>query len=388
MNRFINTIKREISKIKFNKFLMVMLFIAPIVFSIVVIWTFSAGIPKNLPIAVLDLDNSDITRTITRAIDSTPSAKVRYKVENYNQGYDLIKEGKVYAIIVYPKDFKKDLNRNNTPQIVYYYNNQMILIGSIITKDIQSAVMTLTKSVDAQIRMKKGLAKDPTLSKINLIRVDEKIKSNPYLNYSYFLSYAAVAHVFQIFAVLLAVWTLGIEFKEGTTKEWLKEADNSIISAVFGKLSVYFIVLFIQMFIVYGGYVIIYGAPFEGNILFTIFSSGIFLLAYQLMGLAFVAVLSNLRFAMSVGAFYTSLGFSLAGMTFPNMGMPLFARFYSSLLPVRPYVNLLIDQTMKGFMLKYDLIYLFWIMAIGLLGTMFVPLLKKHANNEDLWYQI
>ena len=220
------------------------------------------------------------------------------------------------------------------------------------------------------------------------IRVDEKIKSNPYLNYSYFLSYAAVAHVFQIFAVLLAVWTLGIEFKEGTTKEWLKEADNSIISAAFGKLSVYLIVLLIQMFIIYGGYVIIYGAPFEGNILFTIFSSGIFLLAYQLMGLAFVAVLSNLRFAMSVGAFYTSLGFSLAGMTFPNMGMPLFARFYSSLLPVRPYVNLLIDQAMKGFMLKYDLIYLFWIMAIGLLGTMFVPLLKKHANNEDLWYQI
>ena len=388
MNRFINTIKREISKIKSNKFLMVMLFIAPIVFSIVVIWTFSAGIPKNLPIAVLDLDNSDITRTITRAIDSTPSAKVRYKVENYNQGYDLIKEGKVYAIIVYPKDFKKDLNRNNTPKIVYYYNNQMILIGSIITKDIQSTVMTLTKSVDAQIRMKKGLAKDPTLSKINLIRVDEKIKSNPYLNYSYFLSYAAVAHVFQIFAVLLAVWTLGIEFKEGTTKEWLKEADNSIISAAFGKLSVYLIVLLIQMFIVYGGYVIIYGAPFEGNILFTIFSSGIFLLAYQLMGLAFVAVLSNLRFAMSVGAFYTSLGFSLAGMTFPNMGMPLFTRFYSSLLPVRPYVNLLIDQAMKGFMLKYDLIYLFWIMAIGLLGTMLVPLLKKHANNEDLWYQI
>ena len=388
MNRFINTIKREISKIKSNKFLMVMLFIAPIVFSIIVIWTFSAGIPKNLPIAVLDLDNSDITRTITRAIDSTPSAKVRYKVENYNQGYDLIKEGKVYAIIVYPKDFKKDLNRNNTPKIVYYYNNQMILIGSIITKDIQSTVMTLTKSVDAQIRMKKGLAKDPTLSKINLIRVDEKIKSNPYLNYSYFLSYAAVAHVFQIFAVLLAVWTLGIEFKEGTTKEWLKEADNSIISAAFGKLSVYLIVLLIQMFIVYGGYVIIYGAPFEGNILFTIFSSGIFLLAYQLMGLAFVAVLSNLRFAMSVGAFYTSLGFSLAGMTFPNMGMPLFTRFYSSLLPVRPYVNLLIDQAMKGFMLKYDLIYLFWIMAIGLLGTMFVPLLKKHANNEDLWYQI
>ena len=388
MRGFLETAKREISKIKSNKFITVVLFIAPLFFSLIVCLTFSAGILTDMPIAILNSDNSDITRKITRAIDATPSVKVQYKVQNYNEGYDLIKTMKAYALIVFPNNFKKDLNRGKRPKIVCYYNNQTILIGGVISKDIQSAVLTLTKSIDAQMRMKKGLSKDVVLSKINLIKVDEHIKSNPYLNYSYFLTYAAVAHVFQIFAVLLSVWAIGIEFKDGTTKEWLKKADNSILNAILGKLSIYFIVLLVQMFIIYGGYVIIYGAPFEGNILFTLLSSGAFLFAYQLMGLAFVALLSNLRFAMSVGAFYTSLGFSLAGMTYPDMAMPLFVRVYNSLLPVKPYVNLLIDQAMKGLNFKYDMGYLFWIIAIGLIGFSTIFLLKKNVYKEDLWYQI
>lgn len=388
MNGFVSTIKREIFRIKANTFISVMLFIAPLFFSFVVWFTFSAGTLSDMPIAVLDLDNSDITRSITRAIDSTQSVKVKYKVQNYNEGYDLIKSGKAYALVVYPDGFKKDLNRSKKPKIVYYYNNQTILIGGVITKDVQTAVVTLTKSIDAQIRMKKGMSKDAVLSKINLIKVDEHIKSNPYLNYSYFLTYAAVAHVFQVFAVLFAVWAIGSEFKNGTTKEWIKEANNSIICAVFGKLAVYLGVLLCQMIIIYGCYVLLYGAPFEGDVIFTIFSTIIYILAYQMMGMAFVAILANLRFAMSVGAFYTSLGFSLAGMTYPDMAMPLFVRIYSSLLPVKPYVNLLVDQAMKGFDYKYDLMYLLWMIVIALFGFNFISVLKKNVYNEELWYQI
>lgn len=388
MSGFLSTIKRELSRIKANTFITVILFIAPLFFSFVVWFTFSSGTLTNMPIAVLDLDNSDITRNITRAIGATQSVQVKYKVQNYNEGYDLIKSGKAYALIVYPDNFKKDLNRSKRPKIVYYYNNQTILIGGVITKDIQTAIVNATKSIDAQIRMKKGVAKDAVLSKINLIKVDEHIKSNPYLNYSYFLTYAAIAHIFQVFAVLLAIWATGSEFKEGTTKEWMKTANNSIIIAVLGKLALYLTILLLQMIIIYGSYVLLYGAPFEGNIFFTILSAIVYIFAYQMMGMAFVAILSNLRFAMSVGAFYTSLGFSLAGMTYPNMAMPLFVKIYSSILPVKPYVNLIIDQALKGFNFRYDLIYLFWIILIALFGFSFIFILKKNVYNEDLWYQI
>ena len=388
MNGFWETAKREILRIKSSKFMFIVIFVLPIFFSFVIWWTFSAGTVKDLPIAVLDLDNSDISRGISRAIDSTPSASIKYKVESYNQGYNLIKSGQAYALIVFPQNFKKDLNKNNQPKIVFYYNNQTILIGGILSKDIQSAVITSMKAVDAQIRMKKGLSKDAVMQKINLIRVDERVKSNPYMNYAYFLAYAAIAHIFQIFAVLFSVWTLGIEFKDGTTKEWLKTAKNSIFNAVFGKLCVYLIIFSVQMLLTYICYIILYGAPFHGNIIFCIFSTTLFILAYQLIGMMFVAITSNLRLSMSCGAFYTAMGLTFAGMTFPAMSMPDIGKFYSIFLPIRPYVTLFIDQAMKGFHIQYDLIYIYWITATGLLGLSSIGLLKKHAHDEDLWYQI
>lgn len=388
MNGFWSVIKREIRKLVNNKFMFIITFLAPIIFSVIMIGVFISGTATDLPIAVLDEDNTDISRNLVRAINSTPAIKVKYKVSNLKEGEDLMKEIKSYALVYIPHDFKSDLNIGRHPKIVCYYNNQMILIGGVVSKDIQSAILNYIAGVDTQIQMKKGLAKKAVSSKINLIRIDEKVHSNPYLNYSYFLSYAAIAHCFQVFITFLAIWSIGIEFKKGTTKIWLKTANNSIINAVFGKLSVYFLVFLIYLLIIYYLYVVLCTAPFKGHILFSILGGSAFIFAYQMMGVLFVAILSNLRFALSVGAFYTALGFSLAGMTFPSIAMPSFAQIYSSLLPVKPFVALIIDQALRGFNPIYDIKYLIWMLAISIIGLISLPLLKKHAFNEDLWYQI
>lgn len=388
MKSFYRILKKEYKKVINNKFILFILLLAPLIFSAVVIWTFSKGVATDLPVAVVDNDNSDLSREISRMIDATSGCAVKYKIADIEQGHNLIKKGSVYALIVIPRDFKKDLNRSQKPQIVYYYNNQAILIGGVITKDVQSAVLTVMSGVNAQIQMKKGLPKDVVLSKINLIRVDEHIKANPYLNYSYFLTYAALAHVFQVFITFLAIWSVGIEFKEGTIRKSLKLADDSIIVLAFAKMTFYAVIFLIQMLIVYGYYILVYGAPFDGNLLFCLLSTIAFIFSYESMGIAFVSVLSNLRFALSAGAFYTSLGFTMAGMTFPAIAMPSFGQMYSALLPVRPFVNLLVDQSMKGLDVVYDIKYLFWILLIFLLGISLLPLLKKHAKDESLWYQI
>lgn len=361
MKILLNIIKREVNEIKKSKFIQIILFIAPLFFSFCGWLTYSSGTLTNLPIAVYDKDNSNITREITRAINSMQSVSVKYKVSNYYDGFNLIKSGKAYAFIVYPQNFKKDLFEKKRPKIVYYYNNQAILTGGIITKDIQNAVIASAKSIDAKIRMKNGLAKNYVLNTIKPIKIDEHIKSNPYLNYSYFLFYAITAHIFQVFATLLSIWSIGTEFKYGTTKEWIKLSENSVIKAVFGKLFIYLSVLSLEMIIVYVCYVLLYGGIFEGSIIFTVFSSIVFIFAYQMMGMAFVAILSNLRFAMSAGAFYTSLGFSFSGITFPDMSMPIFARIYAFILPVKHYVNLIIDQALKGVDIKVDFANLFFI---------------------------
>lgn len=388
MNGFAGVFRRELKSFVKNRYIFITAILAPLIFSFILILVFFSRIASDLPIAVLDADNSNVSRTIVRAIDSTPSVKVKYKVSNINEGQKLIKEFKAYALIYIPQNFSGDLNMSERPKIVYYYNNQTILIGGVISKDIQSAVLNCMTGSDAKIRMKRGLSKEAALSKINLIRVDERVKSNPYLNYSYFLSYATIAHCFQVLITFMAIWAAGSEFRKGTTKIWLKVAGGSVINAVMGKLAVYFILYFMLLTLVYLLYIIFFEAPFRGNVLFTLLGEAAFIFAYQMMGILFVAVLSNLRFALSAGAFYTSLGFSLAGMTFPSIAMPAFARFYSALIPVRPFVNLMVDQAVRGFNFIYDIKYLVWLFALSLAGLLSLPLLKKHAKDEGLWYQI
>lgn len=370
MKGFINVFKREFNIIRHKPFILFITLVYPLFFTLIIIWTFISGTAINLPTAVLDENNSDVSRALIRTVNSTRTVNIKYKLSNTKEGYDLIRNGKIYALLVIPRDFKSDLNMSKQPKIVCYYNNQMILTGGLISKDIQAAIS--------------GLAK----SNINLISIDERVKSNPYLNYSYFLTYAGIAHVFQVFAVLLSVWSIGIEFRQGSTKEWPHTADNSIVSAVFGKLSLYFLILTILITCSYIFYVVFCTAPFEGSIFYTFIGACAFIFAYQMMGLLFIALLANLRFAFSLGSVYVSLGFTFAGMTYPAFAMPLAARIYSSFLPVRPFVNLIVNQALRDIPVIYDIKYLVWILTISLLGVSSLPLLKKKVLNEELWYQI
>lgn len=385
---FLNVLKREVDRIIKRPAILVAMFVIPLVVCFVLGETFKEGSPKNLPIAVLDLDNSSASRQISRMIDATPTCAVKYKVATLEEGKKLIVGGQTYALVVIPRDFTRDVYRGTHPQLVYYYNNQMILIGGIITKDITMAVQTAMAGVNVGLQMRKGIPKEIAVSRVNIIRVDEHLRSNPYLNYSYFLCLASFVNTFQILICFTAILALGSEFKEGTTKEWMEMAGGSILTAVFAKLTPYIISFMGIITLTYLIYFIGYGAPFEGNIWFLIFGTLVFILAYQLVGVMFVSLTSNLRLSLSSGAFYTSLGFTFAGMTYPNIGMSGFAKFYSSLLPIRPYVALLVDQTLRGFAPRYDLGYVVWMAAIAILGIVSLPLLKKHAQDESQWYKL
>lgn len=388
MDAFFNVAKREIEKISKKPLILIVMFAVPVIACFILASTFVAGSPKNLPIAVINQDNTKITRKIVRVIDATPTCEVKYKIDSLEEGRQLIAGGQIYAVLVIPRNFTRDMFRGTHPQIVYYYNNQMILIGGIITKDINTAIQTVMGAADVLVQMKKGQAKDAVFRHVNPIRVDEHILANPYLNYSYFLVYATFIHTFQVIIAFLAIWAIGIEFREGTTKEWMEVSKNSILTGVFGKMAVYAICFLFIIAFIYLTYIMAYGAPFEGNIPFLIFATLMFIFAYQMIGIMFVAITSNLRLSFSCGAFFTSLGFTFAGMTYPAMAMPAFGRFYSALLPLRPYVALVVDQIMRGFPPIYDMIYIWWMFGLGLLGVITLPLLKKHALDEKLWYKI
>lgn len=381
---FSSIFRREIRRINSRRLLWAIMVFVPVFLSFLVCMTFIEGSPKNLPVAVYDADGSKLSRQAVRMVDFTASAEVKYRVLSLEEGKNLIKTGDAYAFLVIDKDFQRDIYRTKTPKIVCYYNNQFILTGGIITKDITTALQTLNSGVSIKTLAKKGKGE---FARTGLIGVDEHILSNPTLNYSYFLALATFPHILQILITFLAIWAIGSEFKARSTGQWLDCAGGSIVTAVFGKLMPYFLIFNGVALIIFTSFFTFYGAPFNGNFWLLAFATMLFTAAYQAMGLAFVAVTGNLRLSLSSGAFYTALGFSFAGVTFPYIAMPAFAKFYSSLLPLTYYAAILLDETLRAIPVKYTVHLLLPLFGFCVLGLLFLPRLKKIALDEKYWGQ-
>lgn len=383
---YTEVVKREFKRICTRPLSWIVSFVVPVFMCILICLIFGKGSPVDLPIAVYNADNSELSRLFVRNLKSLPSCNVKYRVNSLKEGQDLLTEGKIYGFVVIPKDFQKDIYKLKQPTLMYYYNNQRILIGGIITKDISAMLQSMVVGIDAKIRNKKGLPIDIAISQANPIAVIDNINANPYFNYLYFLALIAFGHTLQINMVMMSVYSIGTEFKDGTTKDWLEKANNSIVIGVLGKWTPYFIMFLAVFFLLYIVYFVGYGVPFYGNILAAIIATLCFMFACFFVGVLFISINGNLRYCLSSTAFYVAMGFAFAGVTFPTMSMPLLARIYGFLMPVSYWIRIMINQTFRKIPILYDIKYFVGLVILTIIGAITLIRLKKLAFDEKRWY--
>ena len=384
---YFEVVKREIERIFARPLGWVVSLVIPLSMCLLMCLVFAKGTPVDLPIGVYNADHSELSRVFVRNLNTLQSCKVKYQVTSFKEGQDLLTEGKIYGFIAIPKNFQRDIYRLKQPQLMYYYNNQRILIGGIITKDVSAMLQSMVVGLDAKIRNKKGMPMEMAIAQANPIAIVDHINSNPYFNYLYFLALIAFGHILQINMVMISVYAIGTEFKYGTTKEWLNVADNSILMAVLGKWTPYMLIflstLAILTFVYYG----LFGVPFSGNVLMAVVSSIIFMISCFAVGIIFISINGNFRYCLSNSAFYVAMGFAFAGVTFPAMSMPLFAKIYGSIMPLFYWIQIMLDQTFRNFPVVYDLKHLLGMIILAMLGFLALFRLKKLALDEKRWYQ-
>ncbi len=384
MNTLFTIIKREIERMTKSKLLLVVMILLPLFFCWVSCETFSKGYSRNLPIGVIDNDSSALSRKLTRMLEACPALSVEYRPLSLAEGKDLILRNKAYAIIVIPEDFEKDIYSQKQPELVSYYNNQYMLLGSMVSKDITTAVSTLSTQLTVGAKMKtQNISQKQAMVETMPVQVVDYVKGNPYLNYAYFLAASAFIQIFHIIACFVTIWAFGSEYKEGTAKEWLEKANNSTFLAIIGKLLPYFLIFMFLLIISFTIMVVFYSLPVKGSFLFLIFATAVFLLAYQAVGIAFVEILGNMRFALSSGAFYTSLGFTFAGLTFPATSMPFLIHLYTWLIPLKSYLKIFYDQTLKDISWTYDLSALFAMAAMIIPSIVLAFRFSKMADDPN-----
>ena len=148
---------------------------------------FHNGMPRDMSVAVLDRDNTPLSRQLTRMIDATPSARIAYHITDMIEGERMMKEGKIDAIVYIPDGLEKDIYSATQCDVVAYINDLNLVKNGMLTKDIQTAVTTFSSGIQIQFLMKKGLSEKQAYDQMMPVYYEKHVLFNPYVNYTYYL---------------------------------------------------------------------------------------------------------------------------------------------------------------------------------------------------------
>lgn len=338
---------------------------------------FKDGLPTKMPIAIVDLDQTATSRKMARSIDVTPMSKVVEFLQSETEAMSELRAGNIYGFVVFPKNFEADILTSKQPIVGYYYHNAFLTAGGLIQSNLATVLRSLSGGINIKKREAMGQSKDYISSQVQPIQRNTHQLFNPTITYSVYLSTIVMPIMLQIFILLMTVYSIGIEIKEKTSREWLRLSNKSVVIALIGKLLPYtvsfFIVMMFQNFILYR----VMQMPMHTNLGWLMLGSFMFVLAYQAVGILFIGVLPLMRHALNLAAFFSILALSLTGFSFPTDSMPPVIQYWSNLLPARHYMHIFQSQILTGFELKYSLPSYLYLLIFVLLPLIILSRLKS-----------
>ena len=377
--------RREMHRLTHQPMYFVLMIVLPVVPFAFFALLFNQGAIRNIPIAVLDEDNTTLSRKVAQMIDDTPTALVARDIQSMAEGERLIREGKIMAVVQIPAFFEKNILSNSQTHLESYVSGTNITVNGLLSKDIQTAVTTFTGGIQLQVLMKQGLTQRQAMAQLMPVRFDRHVLFNPHINYGYYLSPSFMPMMLMIFVVMVTVFSIGTELKHSTSREWMAAGNDSVGAALLGKVlpitAVMFLISLVMLLINFK----IVGTPLNGSLTVILVGTLLFILSYQSISVLIVSLLANLRLSLSIGGGYSVLAFTFSGLTFPIMAMWEPMQWVSKIFPFTFYTDIFVDQMLRGTPWVYSLPDLGYMMLFVVLPLLCLPRLKRVCTEEKFW---
>lgn len=294
------------------------------------------GLPHDLPIGVVDLDNSSLSRNFARQLDATQLGKV-LKYDSFAEAREDMQSGKITAVCVIPAGMYADVQASRRPTFTYYLNGLYFVGGALSYKNILTMINLADGAVQREVLRAKGVNEDAIMGRIQPVNVDVHQIGNQYTNYGYYLTNIFLPGVLALTVVIILIYSLGAELKYGTSRHLLSTAGGSMYNALFGKLVVY-----TTLFSVIGLILILLmydwmHFPINGSIWNMFLAIVLLVLASESVAIFIIGLLPIPRLALSIGALYSVLAFSMSGFTLPVETMPPYIQGLAEAFPLRHY---------------------------------------------------
>ena len=357
-----------------------------VVFPLMVMFFFTSmleeGQPMELPVAVVDLDNTSTTRNLIRRLDGFQTTRVVARYPSVAEARSAIQNNEIYGFLYIPKGTTDNLLASRQPTISFYYSMTTLVSGSLVYRDMKT-IATLGSAGVGQATMRaRGFTDKQIMSLLQPIKIDLHQIGNSTTDYNTYLSTVMVPGIFMLFIFLLTTYAIGTELKFDHSKELVEMGGGRIWISLTGKLLPHTLV-WLTLTFCYSWYVFgVWGFPHPGGVFKIILLNVMMVLSAQGFGIFAFGLLPSLRMSMSISSLWAVLSISMAGSAFPLMAMDGPLQSLSWLFPLRHYFMFYQICVFNG----YPILDAWWHIA-ALLAFMLLPIIvAPKIKNAMLTY--
>ena len=328
------------------------------------------GLPVDLPVGIVDEDNTSVTRQVVRNLDAFQQTKITEHFPNFAEAREAMQDGKIYAFFYIPRGTTELALSSKQPKISFYTNAAYLIPASLEYRDMKMMSEYASGAIMRATLYAKGYTEQQAMAILQPIKMEMHAIHNPRLNYSVYLCNILLPGMLMLLIFQVTIFSIFTELKEDTSKEWLALADNDIHKALIGKLLPQTII-WIMMAMLY--LVLLYGFwrfPLYSGIWPMALAAFLLVIVSQAFGVFLCGAVPSMRWALSLATLWGVLSFPISGFSFPVMAFPAPLQALSYLFPLRHYFLIYVDQALNGLPMCYS-----WQYYVALLLFLFLPFL-------------
>src|SRR5256885_14846164 len=313
--------------------------------------------PRNLPTAVLLQEDSDLSRSILKALENTSYFHFTREVHDVAEFDNLLLSGKVLFGVEIPRGFERAVRRGDHPAL---------LVAADATDPVAAGSALGSLSVVVQTALEHDLyAGDPPSLPFE---IRAHARYNPAASSRLNIVPGLVGTILTMTMLIFTALSVTREIERGTM-ESLLSMPITPVEIMLGKIVPYVMVGFVQAALIIGVGVLLFGVPILGNLALLALLSTLFITTNLSIGYTFSTIAQNQLQAMQMSMMFFLPNILLSGFMFPFAGMPGWAQWIGEALPLTHFIRIVRAIMLKGSGLPdlhYDALALAGLMLIAM----------------------
>ncbi|MGY8636656.1 ABC transporter permease [Bradyrhizobium sp. 14AA] len=313
--------------------------------------------PHHLPSAVLLQEDSDLARSILKALENTAYFRFLYEVHDVEDFDNLLKSGKVLFGVEIPRGFERAVRRGDRPAL---------LVAADATDPVaaSAAIGSLGMVVQTALKHDLYIGDPPEMP----FEIRAHARYNPAASSSLNIVPGLVGTILTMTMLIFTALSVTREVERGTMESLLSMPIKPV-EVMFGKIIPYVLVGFLQAFLIIGIGVGLFGVPVLGNLFLLALLSTLFITTNLSIGYTISTLVQNQLQAMQMSMMFFLPSILLSGFMFPFAGMPAWAQYVGEALPLTHYLRIVRAIMLKGASmqnLRFDTLALAALMALAM----------------------